>query len=179
MMKMEDETVLTTSAKVARLPCPDAATKKFVEAQRKLFAVGELAQWKIDWLERIPGWSWCDPNDVGKTQTPKWSTYKRKSKAVCETTLPFLEEIRANPDFGGFRDLAETAEKTKESCTVASHFLRASRRGDCALTQIMISKMWMIISTASTLSASLHLCALLTCFSEQLDRYSTIEIAVH
>ena len=112
MMKMEDETVLTTSAKVARLPCPDAATKKFVEAQRKLFAVGELAQWKIDWLERIPGWSWCDPNDVGKTQTPKWSTYKRKSKAVCETTLPFLEEIRANPDFGGFRDLAETAEKT-------------------------------------------------------------------
>ena len=59
-MKKENECVPKTSAEVAPQNCVDAVIEKFVEEQRRLYAVGELAQWKIDRLERIPGWSWRD-----------------------------------------------------------------------------------------------------------------------
>lgn len=58
MMKMEEEVALTTSADMAPQNCDDEVIEKFVEEQRRLYAAGELAQWKIDRLERTPGWSW-------------------------------------------------------------------------------------------------------------------------
>jgi hypothetical protein len=60
IMKMEDETVQTMSARVAPQNCDDEVIEKFVQEQCRLFAAGKLAAWKIERLEHIPGWSWGD-----------------------------------------------------------------------------------------------------------------------
>ena len=57
-MKKEEEVAQSTSADMAPQNCDDEVIERFVEQQRRLYAAGKLAHWKIKRLERIPGWSW-------------------------------------------------------------------------------------------------------------------------
>jgi hypothetical protein len=49
---------LGMAARKAIARMTDKEVEKWIKAQQKLYAAGELPQWKIKRLEAIEGWTW-------------------------------------------------------------------------------------------------------------------------
>lgn len=49
----------------------DQENNAFMHEQQRLYAAGELPKWKIERLEKIPGWSWGNTSEPSQDAEPK------------------------------------------------------------------------------------------------------------